>query len=41
MAQVEEWQAKIADGSVVPPATDDEFAAFEAGAASPVATPAG
>jgi basic membrane protein A len=42
MAQIEEWQAKIVDGSVVPPATDDEFAAFEAGAGgSPEATPAG
>jgi len=41
MAQVEEWQAKIIDGSVVPPSTDDEYAAFEGGAASPVASPAG
>ena len=41
MAQVEEWQAKIIDGSVVPPSTDDEYAAFEGGAASPAASPAG
>jgi basic membrane protein A len=41
LAQVEEWQAKILDGSVVPPSTDDEYAAFGGGAASPAATPAG
>lgn len=41
MATVQEWQAKILDGSLVVPSTDDEFAAFEGGAASPVATPAG
>jgi basic membrane protein A len=43
---VNDWQAKILDGSVVVPSTDDELAAFEAGmggspVASPEATPAG
>jgi hypothetical protein len=43
---VNDWQAKILDGSVVVPSTDEELAAFEAGmggspVASPEATPAG
>ena len=39
---VNEWQAKILDGSVAVPSTDDEFAAFEAAlGGAPEATPAG
>jgi basic membrane protein A len=39
-AQVDEWQAKILDGSVVVPSTDEEYVAFGAGMASPEASPA-
>lgn len=41
LAQVKEWDAKILDGSVVPPTTDEEYDAFSvSGTASPVASPA-
>lgn len=40
-AVVDEWQQKILDGTVVPPSTDDELAAFEAASGAPEATPAG
>ncbi len=38
---VNDWQAKILDGTLVAPSTDEELAAFEAASGSPVATPAG
>lgn len=38
LAQVEEWQAQILDGSLVVPSTDEEYEAFGGGAAE--ATPA-
>jgi basic membrane protein A len=40
-AQIDEWQAKILDGSLVVPSTDEEYEAFSVGgAASPEASPA-
>lgn len=39
-AQVDEWQAKILDGSLVVPSTDEEYDAFGGGMASPEASPA-
>lgn len=42
MAQVDEWKAKILDGSLVVPSTDEEYEAFDASAmGAPEATPAG
>lgn len=41
LAVVDEWKQKILDGLVVVPSTDEEFAAFEAAAGAPEATPAG